>query len=105
MLVRENGKTVLFSGCAHNGILNILDRCVEVCGKAPDVVVSGFHMKKNSPYTAQEEATIRQTAQELLKWPCMFYTGHCTGLPAFEMMKEIMGERLQYVHCGDEVCI
>lgn len=105
LLVRENGKAVLFSGCAHNGILNVLERCVEVCGKAPDAVVSGFHMKKSSSYTAEEAETIRQTAHELLKWPCMFYTGHCTGLPAFDMMKEIMGERLTYVHCGDEVHI
>jgi len=96
---------VLFSGCAHNGILNVLDRCMEVCGKEPDAVFSGFHMKKNAPYTPEEEDTIRQTAQELLTRRCMFYTGHCTGLPAFAMMKEIMGERLQYVHCGDAVCI
>ena len=105
LLVRENGKTVLFSGCAHNGILNILQRCVQVCGNAPDAVVSGFHMKKSAPYTPQEEETIRQTAQELLQWPCMFYTGHCTGIPAFDMMKQIMGDRLQYVRCGDEVRI
>jgi len=105
LLVRENGKIVLFSGCAHNGVLNVLDRCMEVCGQTPDVVISGFHMKKNAEYTAEEENTIRQTAQELLKWPCRFYTGHCTGLAAFAILKEIMGERLQYVRCGEEVRI
>lgn len=105
LLVRENGKTVLFSGCAHNGILNVLDRCMEVCGQAPDAVVSGFHMKKNEAYTAEEEKTIRETAQELLKWPCRFYTGHCTGLPAFAILKEIMGDRLAYVRCGETVQI
>lgn len=105
LLVREGGKTVLFSGCAHNGILNVLDRCVEVLGKAPDAVISGFHMMKNDTYTAEEENTIRETARELLRWPCVFYTGHCTGLAAFAILKEIMGERLQYVRCGEEVCI
>ncbi len=105
LLIRENGKSVLFSGCAHNGILNILDRCRELYGAAPDAVVSGFHMKKSAPYTAAEEATILSTARELQKWPCTFYTCHCTGLPAFDMMKTIMGDQLQYAACGETICL
>ncbi len=34
-----------------------------------------------------------------------FYTCHCTGEPAYKMMKLSMGEQLQYVHSGDEVTI
>ncbi|MBR2611157.1 NERD domain-containing protein [Desulfovibrio sp.] len=102
-LLEVDGKSVLLSGCAHNGILNILDRYRELYGDAPDVVISGFHMKKTGEYTPEEIATIRETAQLLKQWPCLFYTCHCTGLAAYEMMKEIMGDQLQYLHCGEQI--
>ena len=31
----------------------------------------------------------------------VFYTGHCTGKIAFDIMKEIMGEGLQKIHSGE----
>ena len=47
-VVSENGKTVLISGCAHNGILNILDRFRAIYGRDPDAVISGFHTMKKA---------------------------------------------------------
>lgn len=103
LVVREEGKSFLFSGCAHNGILNILDRYKELYDAEPDVVVSGFHMMKKTDYTEAEIQNIRDTAHELKKYHTVFYTCHCTGIPAYERMKEIMGEKLHYVHCGEEI--
>lgn len=103
LVVRENRKHFLFSGCAHNGILNILDRYKELYGAEPDVVISGFHMMKKTDYTEEEIQNIRDTACELKRYHTMFYTCHCTGIPAYEIMKEIMGEQLHYVHCGEEI--
>lgn len=91
------------SGCAHNGILNILDRYYEIFGACPDVVISGFHMMKKSDYTEEEVDNIRQIAYELLKTKALFYTGHCTGQKAFDVMKEIMGEQLQSFHSGSHL--
>ena len=28
------------------------------------------------------------------------YTGHCTGTPAFEILQEVLGERLSYFSTG-----
>ena len=104
LVVRDGARTVLLSGCAHNGILNILDRYREKFGGAPDAVISGFHMMRASgEHTEEELATIRATAEALRDWPSVFYTGHCTGMPAFAVMKEILGEQLQYLHSGDTV--
>lgn len=94
-------KNVLVSGCAHNGILNILDRYKELYGGYPDAVISGFHMSKKSPYTREEEETIRAIARELKELPTIFYTGHCTGDRAMNLMEEIMGTQLVRIHCGD----
>lgn len=105
LVVSADGLRVLFSGCAHSGILNILDRFHALFGGWPDAVVSGFHMMKKTPYEADEERTILDTAEALRALPCRYYTGHCTGVPAFELMRGVMGERLRYVRCGEEVCL
>lgn len=97
------GKRVLVSGCAHNGILNILDHYRQLYGGDPQVVFSGFHMARKQGLTGPDVADIRQTAAELAGMSTIFYTGHCTGIEAYEMMKEIMGEKIQYLHCGESV--
>ena len=103
LVIREDGKYYLFSGCAHNGMLNILDRFREIFGCAPDFVISGFHFMKKSDYTAEEMRIIEETAKELAALPTVFYTGHCTSLPAYFLMKPFMGRKLQLLHSGTEV--
>ena len=103
LVLEERGKRVLISGCAHNGILNILDRYREIYGEEPDVVISGFHMSRKSGYGERDLALIRETARELKTLDTRFYTGHCTGEIPFQVMKEEMGEQLRYVHCGEEI--
>jgi len=94
---------VLISGCAHNGILNILEHYYSLYGAYPNAVISGFHMKKKAGYTDEDIATIKETAERLSKLPTKFYTGHCTGEEPFEMMKEIMGGQLEYVYSGSMI--
>ena len=103
VVVREDGRSVLIGGCAHNGVLNILDRYREIFGAYPDAFVSGFHMMKREPYTEAEIATIRETAEELSRLPIRCYTGHCTSMPAYEIMKPILGDRLTYFSVGEEI--
>ncbi len=105
LVIQAEGKRILMSGCAHNGVLNILERYAQVVGGYPDVMISGFHMKKSGAYTPEEEACIRETGEELVKLPTRFYTGHCTGEHPFAILKEIMGEQLVYVHSGEEIVL
>lgn len=103
LVISQGDHRILMSGCAHNGILSILDNYLELFGTYPDAVISGFHMVKKSEYTEDEVYYIRQTARELMKTRAMFYTGHCTGQTAFEIMKEVMGAQLQGFHSGFEL--
>ena len=103
LVVREDGRYYLFSGCAHNGILNILDRFRAVYGRDPYAVLSGFHFMKPAPYTPEEAEDITATAEELARMDTVFYTGHCTSQPAYDLMKPIMGDRLHALHSGAEV--
>ena len=104
LVITQNGKRWLLSGCAHNGILNILDRYKALFGSDPDCVISGFHMmKRDGEHTEEEKAVIIRTARELSQMRTVFYSGHCTGAPAFELMKEIMGEQLIALHSGEQI--
>lgn len=104
LVITQNGKRWLLSGCAHNGILNILDRYKELFDSYPDYVITGFHMmKREGEHTEEEKAVIIQTAQELSQLDTVFYSGHCTGIPAFELMKEIMGDKLIALHSGEHI--
>lgn len=104
LVVREDGASILLSGCAHNGIVNILERYEKIFGGAPDIVVTGFHMKKNGLLTEEEKAVVKATALELKRRKhTVFYSGHCTGEEAFYMMKEIMGAQLMNLYCGREI--
>lgn len=103
LVLEERGKTVLISGCAHNGILNILNEYNKRYNSYPDVIISGFHMRKKNGYTEHDFEIIKETARELKKLGILCYTGHCTGEEPYHLMKEIMGGRLQYLHCGDRI--
>ena len=103
LVVNDKGLTVLMSGCAHNGILSILDAYKEKYGSLPDIVVSGFHLMLKREYRENELLEVRAIAEELSRYQTKFYTCHCTGVPAFEEMKKIMGDQLEYVHCGEEI--
>ena len=105
LVIRSGEKTVLLSGCAHNGILNILDKFAELFGCCPDIVVSGFHMAQKAGYGDDDRHMIRSTAEELAKLPCVFYTGHCTGQEAYDMMKEIMGDNLLRICAGTTITL
>lgn len=103
LVIRECPKRVLMSGCAHSGILSIMDAFCDKYGKEPDLVISGFHLMKKTEYTSDEIREIDEIAGKLKKYSTRFITCHCTGLPAFDRMKAIMGDQLAYVHSGEEI--
>ena len=102
-VITEGTESVLVSGCAHKGIVNILERYRELYGSYPDAVVSGFHMMNADGYDEAAVNRIREVAKELAATGAMFYTGHCTGIPAYELMKPVLKEKLVYLHAGDRV--
>lgn len=103
LVISQGGKQILVSGCAHNGILNILEKYHTIYGRNPDMVISGFHMQKKTDYSEKDIAVMQETARELKKTDTVFYTGHCTGEYPYEVMREILGGQLIYVHSGDEI--
>lgn len=96
-------KKTLLSGCAHNGIQNILEEYFRLFGNSPDVVISGFHMMQKAAYTEDDTAMIKETAGYLKKLPTKFYTGHCTGDYPFEILKKTLGNQLERIRSGETI--
>ena len=107
LIVRGGGETVLLSGCAHAGILNILDGCLRKFGREniPQLVISGFHLLKKDGYGAEDFAEHEEIARRLCEYPCTFCTCHCTGAEPYGRMKAIMGDKLCYIRTGEEVFV
>lgn len=89
LLVEEDGKRVLFSGCAHKGIVQIARAF------RPDVLIGGFHLSK-----IEDESVLDAIAEALLALPTRYYTGHCTGGMQFAQLKQKMGTRLEALSTG-----
>ena len=104
LIIREGDKTVLFAGCAHNGIVNILQKATEQTGTAPTHVLAGMHLVKSGLSEAEEDAFIAKLAAELMKYDnTQFYTMHCTGETGYNKLKATMGAQIEYLSCGDKI--
>ena len=105
LLLTAEGKKILFCGCAHNGILNVMETLERKFGPAslPDLVIGGFHLMKRTEFSEADTAEVTEIANRLRAYKAHFATCHCTGIPVFNQMKEIMGSQLSYVHSGDEI--
>ena len=100
LLVEAWGKAVLFAGCGHGGIVNILRAAEAQLGRRPDAVFGGFHLFELDPADPKSGELLRATGEELAEGNTVYYTGHCTGEYAFEVLHGILGERLRPMHAG-----
>ena len=88
---------LLFTGCAHSGLENIL----AACPWPVHTVVGGFHLLDGQ----EKEEELTALARRLVaNYPeTVFYTSHCTGDGVFKVMKGVMGRQLQAFCCGTVV--
>ena len=105
MAIKEDGKLVVFTGCSHNGILNMVDTVAKAFEGTPiKAVIGGFHLMAIPLFNfmAGNKREIKDLARSMLDYPVeMTYTGHCTGTKAFPILKAVMGDRLKDMQTGD----
>jgi 7,8-dihydropterin-6-yl-methyl-4-(beta-D-ribofuranosyl)aminobenzene 5'-phosphate synthase len=104
-LIFTIGKETLFvyTGCAHNGLQNILETVTTNISSPIAWVVGGFHLlspRKGIFYESEEEITIIGNAL-LSQYPTTnFFTGHCTGENAVLILSQILTNHLVQFYCG-----
>jgi len=104
MAVKENGKLVIFTGCSHNGILNMIDTVARDFEGVPiKAVIGGFHLMASPPFNFMtvKRKDVENIGISVLNYPVeVTYTGHCTGKKAFNVLKSVMGERIKDMRTG-----
>ena len=104
LIIEEDGKTLLVTGCAHNGIINILEHFQKIKGRMPDYVIGGFHLSSRSGGN-EDSDMIDRIGKYLMATKAKFYTCHCTGIEAYERLKPAMGDSIDYLSAGNEITI
>jgi 7,8-dihydropterin-6-yl-methyl-4-(beta-D-ribofuranosyl)aminobenzene 5'-phosphate synthase len=101
--------SAVFTGCSHHGILNMV---AAVTQSFPDetikAVFGGFHLVLLPPFNfmAGSRPEVEDLAHELLRSSVQrVYTGHCTGARAYDVLKGVMGDRLDYIATGRSVTV
>ena len=106
LVIKEDNKTVLVAGCAHNGIVNILETFNKRYGYLPTHVIGGFHLYNQALKKDEDVATVEKIAAMLIQSKARFYTCHCTGIVPFEQLEEKMGSRnISYLSTGNQLII
>lgn len=103
LLIKEDEKTVLIAGCAHNGIENILEHAERIADRAVTVAVGGFHLQNRSTHQMESSQKLRELADILQLKSTRFWTGHCTGIEAYQELKTLMSDKINYLATGNEI--
>ena len=89
---------LLFTGCAHSGLENIL----AACPLPVNTVVGGFHLLDNH----ESGIKLSELSHRLTDtYPqTQFYTSHCTGNTVFAILQDVMGNKIHPFSCGTTIC-
>ncbi len=105
LIISENGKTSLIAGCAHKGIVNIIDQFKAIKGYLPHYVIGGFHLYNRATKQSEAPSVVDEIGNILLKTHSQYYTCHCTGIKSYNRLKTIMGDYIDYISAGKQVII
>ncbi len=108
MIIENNDNLVVFSGCTHNGIKNIINTAKDVFpDKRIAAIIGGFHFQAgSSDHVVSEDEEVKDIAEWLKsEIDGQIYTGHCTGERGIKIMKPILKEMLSRIHTGMEISI
>ena len=108
VLEGEDG-LVIFNSCCHAGAANIAAHVASLFpGKPIAALLGGFHMMgATGTDSINCSADYVKSAANQFKQLNIgrIYTGHCTGTPAFDLLKIHLGDRLAYMKTGDRISL
>jgi 7,8-dihydropterin-6-yl-methyl-4-(beta-D-ribofuranosyl)aminobenzene 5'-phosphate synthase len=105
LIIKEENKTLLVAGCAHNGIVNILDHYHNLKDKYPNYVIGGFHLYNLSRNVNEDPILVGKVGEYLLGTGSKYYTGHCTGIVSYTQLKGIVDKNIDYLSTGSQIII
>lgn len=106
--VDEPDGTVIFTGCSHSGIANMLKsyRTIFPGGKIK-ALIGGFHLM--NPLTKkmhEDRDSVLRLAAEIREFNIdKIYTGHCTGKEAFDVLSQRLEGIIHEFKTGKEIIV
>lgn len=106
MLLIEDDEVVLFSGCSHSGIINIIEE-VKIYSKNMRIKAAFGGLNINNPIGNKSESQeyTDRIIKALVDADHVFYTGRCTGEINFRYIKGIMSGKIITMNTGDVVVV
>ncbi len=101
---RKADGLILIGGCFHCGAENILETIAQRYYGIPILaVIGGFHFAGSNPKTINCSADYITAQSRALKLSGAekIYACHCTGFRGFDLMDEILGDRIMYLGGGE----
>jgi len=95
LVIETKHGLVLLTGCAHPGIVNMVERVVQVFKQPPYYVIGGFHLYESSADEIMHVSDQLQTLGVTNIGPC-----HCTGESALHHLKKGWGKRFTDIKVG-----
>lgn len=112
MVIREPDGLVIFTGCAHNGIANIIETVTkQFNSEFIKGLIGGFHLTRVPSIMSLFELNddnddidliIKKVIDNNIK---KIYTGHCTGRKAYRQLKNRLGYTLNHLETGLTIII
>ena len=95
-VIEDEGGLVLLTGCAHNGVLNMLAAVRRAFPHhAIQAVVGGFHLHH------EDRENIIAVGEYLLEEEIpVVFSGHCTGKKAMRILNDVLGDRFHKLFTG-----
>lgn len=92
----------VYTGCAHGGLLNMLDTVECLSSKPISVVAGGFHLPDERESKFETPDDLKRLAEMLSNkyQDTRFFTGHCTGKTAYTHLKEKLRLQLELFSTG-----
>lgn len=109
LVIEEADGLGVFTGCAHQGVLNMVQAVTHAFPGIPiKAVFGGMHFMAMPPFNfmSGSKEEVAQIGKRLLEFPLnRVYTCHCTGSHAYPVLKGAMGEKLEYIGTGRSVSV
>jgi 7,8-dihydropterin-6-yl-methyl-4-(beta-D-ribofuranosyl)aminobenzene 5'-phosphate synthase len=102
LILSENDKNVVLTGCSHSGIVNMYHKAQSVLnGQKINAVLGGFHI--HNPVTKKNESKsyLDRLSDALRETGATYYTGHCTGEKNYRYLKQYLGDALNTMRTGE----
>ena len=103
LILNDNGKNILISGCSHTGIINILQDIEKRVGLKIEFIIGGLHLYNPINKKTEKLTLINELGNKLLEKNIKIYTCHCTGVKAFDLLNNILGSNIKAIKSGQVI--